>query len=565
MSYAPPAWKLGKALKYPGYVVLSPDGAWEVRFVFTTPRESDEISGRQIPGSERVRVGMVSPDDAERTLPIHARLKDRTGGPIYFNYFHSGAPSYLQSNESAVRAAIQRACDEWNDLLQNNAFELTVAIYWDDQLSPSTNAQTDPSSREPRNWTGLRSRLITNALDNFDVNADELDLYGALPLFSIPYRWGTSSSTTTTGITLSLPQLEVLYGYSTGNPIQIAFNPAESKRFTTQSRQFPVLEDQRDFQAIVTHEIGHALGFKSDSEEAQSFFYNYVSAFDLFRFPMTQLGTRAIDSTECDSGERELRIGKHAEIATALDDASKCYVAAVGPGSGDDGIDGDQPGHWGDYAIDSNSYIGIMRGANSPGINWWKNGRYLQLPDVRAIDILGFAVRPSNWIAGPGAATLGSPAANATVAKANLSLTWTSGSGASFDHVSVYDVGADGSRPQVPIAQMENVTGGTFTVAGSLLRPGTEYRWYVAGENQRGSSFADRRFKVSGTACPSDLTNDGLVEDADFSIFVIAYDLIDCSDVAMPRGCRADLNADGFVDDADFSILVVAYDVLVCP
>lgn len=270
-SYAPPKWKLGKALKYPGHVVLSADGTWQVRFVLTTPRESDERSGRTIAGSERARVGIVSSDDTERLLPVHSRLRDRTGGPIFFNYFHNGAPNYLQQNETAIRAAIQRACDEWNDLLQDNIFELTVAVYWDDQLPSSTNAQTDPSSREPRNWTGLRSTLITKALDNFDVNADELDLYGALPLFSMPYRWGSSSSTTTTGITLSLPQLEVLYGYSTGNPTQIAFNPEESKRFTTLSRRFPVLEDQRDFQAIVTHEIGHALGFKSDAEEAQSF------------------------------------------------------------------------------------------------------------------------------------------------------------------------------------------------------------------------------------------------------------------------------------------------------
>lgn len=65
--------------------------------------------------------------------------------------------------------------------------------------------------------------------------------------------------------------------------------------------------------------------------------------------------------------------------------------------------------------------------------------------------------------------------------------------------------------------------------------------------------------------CDSDLNNDGMVEDADFSIFVVAYNLLDCADPAMPVGCPADLNKDGVVDDADFTVFVVAYDALVCP
>ncbi len=66
-------------------------------------------------------------------------------------------------------------------------------------------------------------------------------------------------------------------------------------------------------------------------------------------------------------------------------------------------------------------------------------------------------------------------------------------------------------------------------------------------------------------ACPADLNHDGLVDDADFSIFVVAYEILDCADAGMPPGCPADLNANGFVDDADFSIFVVTYNDLVCP
>ena len=71
-----------------------------------------------------------------------------------------------------------------------------------------------------------------------------------------------------------------------------------------------------------------------------------------------------------------------------------------------------------------------------------------------------------------------------------------------------------------------------------------------------------------GGPCDADLKIDAMVDDADFSLFVSAYNVSDCSDHAMPRlgggGCRADLNFDGFVDDADFQIFVAAYDRLVC-
>jgi hypothetical protein len=33
----------------------------------------------------------------------------------------------------------------------------------------------------------------------------------------------------------------------------------------------------------------------------------------------------------------------------------------------------------------------------------------------------------------------------------------------------------------------------------------------------------------------------------------------------MPAGCSADLNRDSMVDDADFAIFVTAYDRLICP
>lgn len=72
------------------------------------------------------------------------------------------------------------------------------------------------------------------------------------------------------------------------------------------------------------------------------------------------------------------------------------------------------------------------------------------------------------------------------------------------------------------------------------------------------------RFRA-GTACPADLNADGFVEDADFVLFAVAYNLLDCADPAMSFACPSDLNADGYVDDADFVLFAQAYNALLCP
>ncbi|MBX3389796.1 MAG: hypothetical protein KF691_10130 [Phycisphaeraceae bacterium] len=65
--------------------------------------------------------------------------------------------------------------------------------------------------------------------------------------------------------------------------------------------------------------------------------------------------------------------------------------------------------------------------------------------------------------------------------------------------------------------------------------------------------------------CTGDLNVDGQVDDADFAVFVAAYNLLDCTALSMPAGCPADFNHDSVVEDADFVIFVGAYNELICP
>ncbi|MBS0190806.1 MAG: S8 family serine peptidase [Phycisphaerales bacterium] len=89
---------------------------------------------------------------------------------------------------------------------------------------------------------------------------------------------------------------------------------------------------------------------------------------------------------------------------------------------------------------------------------------------------------------------------------------------------------------------------------------------YAPGyDTNSGWGFVDAFRSLERIRCPSDLNFDELVDDADFTPFVVSYNLLDCADPAMPAACSADLNGDGLVDDADFSLFVAAYDALLCP
>lgn len=65
--------------------------------------------------------------------------------------------------------------------------------------------------------------------------------------------------------------------------------------------------------------------------------------------------------------------------------------------------------------------------------------------------------------------------------------------------------------------------------------------------------------------CVADLNTDGFVDDSDFPIFIVAYNLFDCAVTSMPLGCPSDFNGDASVNDDDFQVFVLAYNQVVCP
>ena len=107
---------------------------------------------------------------------------------------------------------------------------------------------------------------------------------------------------------------------------------------------------------------------------------------------------------------------------------------------------------------------------------------------------------------------------------------------------------------------------GSIGIGGSITTiAGTGNQYLFCSSSYETTGRVVLSLTIDGGACAGDINSDGLVDDADFSIFAPAYDILDCADPGMPMGCPADLNADGFVNDADFSIFAVAYDTLLCP
>jgi len=105
-----------------------------------------------------------------------------------------------------------------------------------------------------------------------------------------------------------------------------------------------------------------------------------------------------------------------------------------------------------------------------------------------------------------------------------------------------------------------NANGPSYTVTNASEDDEGNYDCFIMND------FGDA---TSGGAslqlCDADVDCSGMVDDADFIIFVAAYNILDCADPSMPLDCPSDFNRDAVVDDSDFGIFVVAYNELVCP
>ncbi|HEX8877858.1 MAG TPA: hypothetical protein VF777_14000 [Phycisphaerales bacterium] len=154
---------------------------------------------------------------------------------------------------------------------------------------------------------------------------------------------------------------------------------------------------------------------------------------------------------------------------------------------------------------------------------------------------------------------------------------WLGGFSSQNDHCDVAVTFRDGASGPLGSASIGNalasqrgsVTGMHLRTATGIIPAGTRSVTITVtmtrSEGSYNDGYADDLSFTVDSHCIGDLNGDALVDDADFSLFAIAYNILDCADPAMPAACPADFNRDGVVDDLDFSLFAVAYDALLCP
>jgi YVTN family beta-propeller protein len=111
-------------------------------------------------------------------------------------------------------------------------------------------------------------------------------------------------------------------------------------------------------------------------------------------------------------------------------------------------------------------------------------------------------------------------------------------------------------------------TNTTITSAAlkALASIGSEQTWTIVPKGSETRLGIDRDLDgvLNGNealACVGDLNSDGQVDDLDFQVFAVNYDLL----VVPPASMAADLNQDAQVDDLDFQVFAMAYNALLCP
>jgi hypothetical protein len=227
--------------------------------------------------------------------------------------------------------------------------------------------------------TEVRTRLINNV-----PGPEELDLYNALPTNSLPVELnGSTTSASNIRTTLAVgraigfvPNIDNPDAIPSGQgDAIIGFNSAHAFDFDPDNG---ISAGTLDFDAVVVHEIGHALGFTSRSGDGVS---SPLSMWDIFRFRpgVASLATVGTAPRVMSEGGAQIFFNNRANsFGTAELQLST---------GGSDGVGGDnaQSSHWKDDRL--TAFIGIMDPTLPSG-----RRQTITANDLSALDTFGYKI-----------------------------------------------------------------------------------------------------------------------------------------------------------------------------
>ena len=505
--------------EYPGRIVRQSDGSWIVKnFVWSVAHGPQQFPHDWIlSGSDFVQLvdpSLVEKDTADGEIDRIAALT--------WDYSHVGAPADV--SESDARLSILRVMSSFMHLLSNDTLNLSFKFKWETPAPPSTAVAWTFTVGETKELSYVRNTINANyAASLEDSDPFESGLYINFPAgnsinyyrFSGP---GVTEFATTTDLYLTLANINTLNSIPPEQQIEIFINskvglwdahPQDGVRGGTSPTR------RLDFAGVLTHEVGHSLGFSSLleanhwSQAPGSFPVNYISHLDVYRFP-DSLGQ--ISPTFFRSALRELR--DNADANAALQINSTDWLKPLSTGSTFLSVGTYQASHWLNNTLltpPNSPRIGIM----DPDGEWGSlliGGTYLQPSEIRAMDLLGYDIDSTNTLGITDLPLLAGPISDQSIdASQPLAFTWTQDSTTTEVKLIIYDLGFPNEMAplEIPNSSLtfssESLTTNSLTIQSSeiVLIPGHRYQWHVAAFHPLGLNISEpSTFIVDGEIEP---------------------------------------------------------------
>jgi hypothetical protein len=321
------------------------------------------------------------------------------------------ASDQLLANKDAL-IAFRRAAARWERYITTKITAVIDVDYgdtrwgqqWDTGVLGSTNSRlvlvTYP------NGDTVKVQNLVQALQSKHIPDSQLqELYSSIPI-PTPSTAGTYLDVAIAGL-VNFQELGILESEVNPDPIVNPFGTVPSIGFNSAFKfdfdpSDGINKDSEDFDAIVTHEIGHALGFNSIIGSGGPP-YNYFTPWDLFRVRPEAVEPNSFDGFK--TAERIVTPGPPPSVVDVIENSVTYYKAnhvffdgiqkielSTATGSRLGG-DGQQASHWRDDVLRPPSQgdkrrIGIMDPTSSGGGIREEIGTN----DLRMLEVIGYDI-----------------------------------------------------------------------------------------------------------------------------------------------------------------------------